>query len=249
MILLFLIALVELETLKMEIMKKYKITLLFSLLAIVVSGQSLRYEKQYFELHNVKATVVKLKGEEVIKMERDLVALPFDKNNMASTVDEPTYAKLKGVSFENGIIEVKVLSRLLKKSPDFARGFIGVAYAIDESNTEFQSIYIRPSNGRAENQFRRNHSVQYFSYPDYKFDRLRKEFPEIYETYADIGLDEWIKLRLEINNRKAYLYINDQKSPSFIIEEMKGDSKSGSVALWVDIGTEGYFKDLKIIKK
>lgn len=230
-------------------MKKYKITALFSLFAIVALGQNLTYKKQEFELNNVKASVVKLKGQKVLKMERDLVALPFDKDNMVSTVDEPTYAKLKGVNFENGRIEVKVLSRLLESAPDFARGFIGVAFGIDESNSKFQAIYIRPTNGRAENQFRRNHSVQYFSYPEYKFDRLRKEFPETYETYADIDLDEWITLRLEINGSKVHLYINGQKHPSFIVEEMKGDAKSGSVALWVDIGTEGYFKDLKIIKK
>ncbi|MGJ1433823.1 hypothetical protein ACR79M_20265 [Sphingobacterium spiritivorum] len=230
-------------------MKRYKITALFSLFTMVAFGQSISYKKQEFELNNVKASVVKLKGQKVLKMERDLEVLPFDKDNMISTVDEPSYAKLKGLNFENGIIEVKILSRLLKDAPDFARGFIGVAFGIDESNSKFQSIYIRPTNGRADNQFRRNHSVQYFSYPDYKFDRLRKEFPETYETYADIGLNEWITLRLEINDRKIHLYINGQNHPSFIVEEMKGETKNGSVALWVDIGTEGYFKDLKIIKK
>jgi len=29
---------------------------------------------------------------------------------------------------------------------------------------------------------------------------------------------------------------------------MKGKTESGSIALWVDIGTEGYFKDLKVKK-
>ncbi len=230
-------------------MKKYRMTFFFTFFAVVVFGQNLTYKKQEFELNNVKASVVKLKGQKVLKIERDLGALPFDKDNMVATVDEPTYAKLKGVDFENGIIEVKVLSRLLESAPDFARAFIGIAFHIDDSNTNFQSIYIRPTNGRAENQFRRNHSVQYFSYPDYKFDRLRKEFPETYETYADIGLDEWITLRLEINDSKVNLYINGQKHPSFIVEEMKGNTKSGSIGLWVDIGTEGYFKDLKVINK
>ncbi len=229
--------------------KKYKITAVFCLFAVIAFGQKLTYKNHEFELNNVKASVVKLKGQKVLKMERDLESLPFDRNNMVSSVDEPTYAKLKGVNFENGIIEVKVLSRLLESAPEFARGFIGVAFGIYESNSNFQSIYLRPTNGRSENQFRRNHSVQYFSYPNYKFDRLRKEFPETYETYADIDLDEWITLRLEVNDCKVHLYINGQNNPSFIIEEMKGDIKNGSVALWVDIGTEGYFKDLKIIKK
>ncbi|MDV3854837.1 hypothetical protein CMT56_16875 [Elizabethkingia anophelis] len=214
----------------------------------MASGQSLTFKNQEFEPKNVKASIVKLKGKKVLKIERDLEALPFDINNMVSTVDEPTYVKLKDINFENGIIEVKVLSRLLKNAPELARGFIGIAFRIDDNDTRFQSIYLRPTNGRAENQFRRNHTVQYFSYPDYKFDRLRKEFPETYETYADIGLDEWITLRLEINDRKVKLYINNQKHPSFVVEEIKGDVRNGSIALWVDIGTEGYFKDLKIVK-
>ncbi len=229
-------------------MKKYKITLLFTLFVALASGQSLTFKNQEFEPKNVKASIVKLKGKKVLKIERDLEALPFDINNMVSTVDEPTYVKLKDINFENGIIEVKVLSRLLKNAPELARGFIGIAFRIDDNDTRFQSIYLRPTNGRAENQFRRNHTVQYFSYPDYKFDRLRKEFPETYETYADIGLDEWITLRLEINDRKVKLYINNQKHPSFVVEEIKGDVRNGSIALWVDIGTEGYFKDLKIVK-
>lgn len=182
----------------------------------------------------------------MLRIERDLEALAFDANNMAATVDEPTYARLKGVSFENGTIEVKVLSRLLKDAPGFARGFIGVTFRINDTDTRFESVYLRPTNGRAENQFRRNHTVQYFSYPDFKFDRLRKEFPETYETYADIGLDEWITLRLEIAGRKAKLYLNDQAYPSFMVDEMRGEAGSGSIGLWVDIGTEGYFKDLKV---
>lgn len=230
-------------------MKKFKITLLFALFAVTVSGQNLTLNNQEFELKHVTGSIVQLDGVDVLKIERDLETLPFDANNMAATVDEPTYAKLKGVNFQNGTIEVRVLSRLLKTAPDFARGFIGVAFRIDDNDTKFESIYLRPTNGRDENQFRRNHTVQYFSYPDYKFDRLRKEFPETYETYADVGLDEWITLRLEINGPKVRLYINGQEHPSFIVEELKGDTKSGSIGLWVDIGTEGYFKDLKIVKQ
>ena len=91
--------------------------------------------------------------------------------------------------------------------------------------------------------------VQYYSYPDYKFDRLRKESPGLYETYADVGLDEWITFRVELDGGKARLYINNQKYPSFIVEKMKGSTTNGSVALWVDIGTVGYFKDLKVTQR
>jgi len=33
------------------------------------------------------------------------------------------------------------------------------------------------------------------------------------------------------------------------VAEMLGSTTSGSIGLWVDIGTEGYFKDFKFVKK
>lgn len=232
------------------VMMKLFITLVFLLSPFLPAfGQTITWEGREFETVNVKAEKVQLNGEEVLKVERDLEALPFDINNLSETVDEPTYVKLKDVTIENGIFEVKVLSRILVPSPfPRAQGFIGAAYRINQDDTAFESIYLRPNVGRSNSQFARNHAVQYFSYPDYKFDRLREEFSGEFETYADIGLDEWITMRFEIQGEKATLYLNNQTYPSFIVNEMKGGLESGSIALWVDIGTEGYFKDFKIIR-
>jgi hypothetical protein len=93
----------------------------------------------------------------------------------------------------------------------------------------------------------RNHAVQYFAYPGFKFADLREEAPGLYETYADIGLEEWITMRVHVSGEQAELYLNDAKYPSFIVNKMKGTSKSGTIGLNVDIGTEGYFKDFRII--
>jgi hypothetical protein len=101
-------------------------------------------------------------------------AIRVTKNSAIKKDDEPTFAKRKAIRFTNGTIEVKVLSRLLKDAPSHARGFIGVAFRINEDNSKFECIYIRPLNARADDQVRRNHSIQYFSYPGFKFDRLRK---------------------------------------------------------------------------
>ena len=76
---------------------------------------------------------------------------------------------------------------------------------------------------------------------------MRKEAPGLYETYADIGLDEWITMRIHVAGQKAELYLNDARHPSFIVNKLKGTSKAGTIGLYVDIGTEGYFKDLRII--
>jgi hypothetical protein len=215
-----------------------------------MNTQLIQWADRTFNISNVKASQVELNGEEVLKIERDLAALPFDVNNLAQTVDEPTFVTLKDVDIQNGVIEVKLLSRIQVPSPFAqAQGFIGLAFRVNDNNTEFESIYLRPNVGQSENQLARNHTVQYFSYPDFKFARLREESNSVYETYADVGLGEWITMRIEFEGKRAALYLNNQQHPSFIVSEMKGRSGKGSIGLWVDIGTEGYFKDLRILRK
>jgi hypothetical protein len=230
-----------------------KKALILSILILQITGvfaQKFTWDKHEFEAINTKAEIVNMDGVQVLKVERDLIAFPFDEKNLDASTDGPTYVKLTNVAMENGTIEVKMLSRIMENSPfPAARGFIGVAYRVDPENKKFDAIYFRPSNGRADDQLRRNHTIQYFSYPGNTFGRLRKEANGLYETYADIGLNEWIDVRIEFQDEKAVLYINNQKSPSFIVTKMLGTSKTGSIALWVEIGTVGYFKDLKVTMK
>lgn len=231
-------------------MKTIMISLMLTLFVSYGYAQDLQWEGKTFELSKVKAAIVDFQGERVLKIERDLKALPFNAETPGLTVDEPTYVKLKNLDFNDGVIEVKVLSTIQQPSPfPAARGFIGLAFRIDENDSAYESVYLRPQLGRSDDQLARNHSVQYYAYPDFKFDRLRKEAPGRYETYADIGLNEWITLRLEVKDRKAALFINGQKNPSFVVADMLGTTTHGQIALWVDIATTGYFKDLKVSKR
>lgn len=169
------------------------------------------------------------------------------KDSTIVAADEPTFARLKNVSFKNGRVELYVKSHLLPTAPQSARGFIGLAFRINDDNTKFECIYLRPTNGRAEDQLRRNHSIQYFSYPDYKFTRLRRDFPETYESYADMELNKWIKMIIILKDNKAVLYLNKNTQPSLIVNDLKhGANSVGSIGLFVDVGTIGYFRDLKI---
>lgn len=171
------------------------------------------------------------------------------KDTAVKEFDESTFVKIKDVTFRDGTIEVKVLSKLLPNAPAFARGFIGVAFRINENNSTFECIYIRPTNARADDQVRRNHSIQYFSFPDYKFDRLRKESPEKYESYTDMALNEWIKMKIVVKGSEAKLFLNDNNEPSLIVNDLKlGPDESGAIGLFVDIGTDAYFTDLKVTK-
>jgi hypothetical protein len=150
------------------------------------------------------------------------------------------------VDFNDGTIEVEVASVLALDAPEFARGFIGVAFRIDERG-RFESIYLRPTNSNAEDQVRRNHSVQYVAYPEYRFDRLRAESPEKYETSADIGLNRWIHMRIDVRGQQARLYLDGNPRPAFIVSDMKfGPNQRGGVGVWLESGTIANFRNLKI---
>jgi hypothetical protein len=125
-----------------------------------------------------------------------------------------------------------------------ARGFIGIAFRLQDKSYEY--IYLRPRNGRAEDQVRRNHSAQYSSFPEFDFARLRQESPEKYESYVDLQPGVWTKYRIEIDGRKARLYVHGAEQPSLIVNDLKIEPREGGVALWVGPGTEGYFEGLKI---
>ena len=127
-----------------------------------------------------------------------------------------------------------------------AQGFIGVAFRVGENEKAFESIYLRPRVGRSDNQLRRNHTVQYYAYPDYKFETLRKSNPGKYETSAPVGLHEWITMRIEVNGKRAEMSVNDAKFSTFVVDSMLSASTHGGIGLYVDMGTIGYFKDLKV---
>ena len=80
--------------------------------------------------------------------------------------DENTYLKINDVVFHNGIIEVDVCGKLLKYAPDYARGFIGIVFRASDNDSEFESFYIRPANGRdCTDPVRKAHGCHYFYYP------------------------------------------------------------------------------------
>ncbi|MBL7727565.1 MAG: DUF1080 domain-containing protein [Dinghuibacter sp.] len=207
--------------------------------------------KQTFSLHNVTGAIVKFEGRDVLKIERDLNALPFDSTRIEATVDEPHYARLLGLDdFENGTIEVKMYSQLQSPPPySGIAGFIGVYFRVQENDSAFEGIYVRPKVGRIHNQLFRNHAVQYISFPHYKFDTLRKIAPFKYEGSAPVALKEWITMRIEVNGETAEMFINNAKYSTFIVDRLLGKHKKGGIGLYVDIGTTGYFKDVKVTRK
>lgn len=159
--------------------------------------------------------------------------------------DKPTFVMLP-LPFLDGVLEVDVLARLAPDAPDYARGFIGLAYRIQDGGDRFESVYLRPTNGRAlaPPPPRNVRAVQYFAYPEWPFDRLRAEAPDGgFEAGADIAPDRWARLRLEVDGRSMVVQVDG--IPVLALAATRAAPASGSVGLWVDIGTEGYFADLR----
>ena len=104
------------------------------------------------------------------------------------------FAIVNNLRFHNGTIELEVSGAPSKTADAQARGFIGVVFRMKAGGSRYECIYIRPTNGRADDQLRRNHSTQYVSAPDWPWERLRKESPGVYESYADMVTGEWTHL-------------------------------------------------------
>jgi hypothetical protein len=189
------------------------------------------------KLINVKAEPVTFKG---LKALRVTDAAP------QGTGDEGRLAVLSGTEFQDGIIEVDLTGELARGASEGARGFVGIAFRVAADESRFECIYLRPTNGRAEDQVRRNHSVQYISIPGFPWQRLRKEFPEKYETYVDLVPGEWTKVKIEVRGDKAYLYVHGAKQPTLMVNDLKQGQSKGAIALWVGGGTVAHFSNLRI---
>jgi hypothetical protein len=155
-------------------------------------------------------------------------------------------AIIKGRTFHNGTIDIDVSGAPAKGAPADARGFIGVIFRKKSDSNKFEIIYLRPTNGRADDQARRNHTVQYSADPDWPWDRLRKETPGLYESYADMEAGEWVHMRIVVKGLDAALYVNHASQPCLLVHDLKLGDSEGDIALWVGSDTERYFRDLHV---
>lgn len=205
-------------------------TALFVLVAVSLAAQS----TDRLVAKNVSIAQTNYKGRSAIKV----TANPEAANGTS-------YALVKDTSFLDGVIEVDLAGQPAPGAASSARGFIGIAFRI-QGDGHYEYIYLRPTNGRADDQVRRNHSTQYSSYPDFDFARSRQEAPEKYESYVDLQPGVWTKYKIEVEGHKARLYVHGAEQPCLIVNDLKLDPRAGGVALWVGPGTEGYFSNLKI---
>jgi hypothetical protein len=213
---------------------RYRVALAFAVVAIAsTTAPATAQTVDQLTPHRVKLEVVEYLGKRAVQVVED-----------GQVPNGEAYAIVKGSAFRNGEIQVELAGRPAAGSAGGARGFIGIAFRLQ--NGKFEYIYLRPTNGRADDQVRRNHSTQYSAHPDFDFAVLRQQSPEKYESYVDLEPGVWTRYRITVEGTKARLYVHDAPQPALIVNDLKLGDSSGAVALWIGPGTEGYFANLEI---
>jgi hypothetical protein len=197
------------------------------------------------ELHSVKAESTVYRGKQAVHV----TELPAQQEGMPVSgvpTTETTFAVVNGSDLQDGTIEADLAGAPAPGAADAARGFIGIAFRVQQAASHFEVFYLRPTNGRADDQLRRNHSTQYVSAPDWTWQRLRKDTPGLYESYVDLEPGVWTHVKIVVSGAKARLYVNGAAQPCLIVNDLKLAPQKGGVALWVGPGTDGYFANLSV---
>jgi hypothetical protein len=216
------------------------------LLPTLLLAQTARYPLQSaagLRPLNVVAEPATLQGKKGIKVLASLESL-------APGANVETLLVIDDLTFGDGSIEAEIAGDVRTGAPEGARGFVGIAFRVQSDMRTYDAFYLRPTNGRADDQVRRNHSAQYVSHPDWPWFRLRKEFPEKYESYVDLVPGTWTKVRIEVHGEKARLYVHDMKQPTLVVNDVKsGANARGAIALWIDAGTVAHFRNVVVTRE
>lgn len=192
------------------------------------------------EVVNIKAEVVDYRGRRAVR----LVKRPDQ--DLKAAQSKESLVILEGTDFKDGTIEAEIAGVPGEGAPEDARGFVGIAFRVTQHGEKYECFYVRPTNGRADNQLRRNHSVQYVSAPDYPWQRLRKENPGEYESYTDLDAGAWTKIKILVEGTKARVYVNGAEQPSLIVNDLKLGEGRGQIALWTSVETDAHFSNLTV---
>jgi hypothetical protein len=200
------------------------------------------------KLHNVQAEPVTHQGKRGVRVaisgeaRRKIGQLPIEEQARVEQL-----AVIEGTDFSDGVIEAEIAGVPGPGAGEGARGFVGIAFRVQPDLKTYDAFYLRPTNGRADDQVRRNHSVQYISHPEWTWQRFRKESPEKYESYADLVPDTWTPIRIEVRGNRARLFVHGQEQPVLIVNDVKtGAQGHGAIALWINPGTVAHFRNLRV---
>jgi hypothetical protein len=217
---------------------------LSGVLPAIGGAQAKRYPLESIDglrLHNVVAEPATLQGKKGVR----LTVAP---DATGPQGERELLARIDGVEFSNGVIEAEIAGAPGPGALEGARGFVGIAFRLRDDRT-YDAFYLRPTNGRADDQERRNHATQYIAHPDWPWPRLRRETPGKYESYVDLVPGVWTKIRIEVRGLQARLFVHGQEQPALVVNDVKsGADATGAVALWIGPGTVAHFRNLTVTR-
>ncbi len=184
-------------------------------------------------LEGVKAEPGEYQGRKAVRLSID-------------TPDSAGYATVKGTNFRDGSIDVDLATNPQEPPGGGRPGFVGIAFRVDQVPSHYECFYIRPGNAVSEDQAKRNHAVQYVSEPHFGWEKLRRTWPFIYESWSDLTPLAWTHVRIEVHGRKAKIFLNQSRQPSLVVDGLKGEDLEGPVALWTYSEEDSWFANLKI---
>jgi hypothetical protein len=215
------------------------INLRTSLLLVLIAcgdAQTISLAPGNWKANKVKAEPVNYEGKKALRVTDAVPPLQQDEDRLVI---------LNGVPFRDGVVELEVAGEPGPGAAGDARGFVGIAFRVAPDLSKFECFYLRPTNGRADDQVRRNHSAEYIAFPEFPWMRLRKEFPEKYESYVDLVPGEWTKVRIEVRGSKGRLFVHGNSQPTLVIDDLKLAGTQGAIALWTGPGTLAHFANVR----
>jgi hypothetical protein len=185
-------------------------------------------------------TAPKVKTEAVKYLGRDAVRITMDGE------DHEGMALLPGTDFQDGVIEADIALKSTMPAGVRYPGFVGIAFRVRPDAAHYELFYLRPGNSASPDQAQRNHTVQYVAEPGSGWYPLRRQWPSVYESHADLAFETWAHIKIEVTGRAARLYLNGSPGPSLVVDGLKGEDLHGAVGLWGYTDEEAYFSNVRI---
>jgi hypothetical protein len=165
-------------------------------------------------MRGAKAAPVTYLGREAVRLDVDADA-------------GPGIALLPGTDFQDGVIEADLALRIPKPPGYRFPGFVGIVFRARPDAAHYDVFYLRPGNSDATDQIQRSHAAQYAAEPGFHWYPLRRAWPSLYESSAEIAFETWTKVRIEVAGRAARLFLNGSSRPDPRRGRPEGRGSSG----------------------
>jgi hypothetical protein len=148
-------------------------------------------------------------------------------------------ALVQNVKFSEGTLDIE-----LRGAGKQEASFLGLAFGVADATT-FEAVYFRPFRFADDDPEARSHAVQYVAWPEYTWEKLRKDKPGGYEADIQPVPDPagWFHARIEVTKEKVSVSVDGSAQPCLVVDRKA--HREGAVGLWVD-SMAGAFRNLRI---